>query len=599
MKNKKGFTLVELLAVILLVGILLLIAVPTIVKYLNRGKNSYYSSIEEEMKVAGVEYMETYRTLLPRNIGHVKTVTLEELEANKYIDEVKDEKGNTCTGKVTVKKVKTDKYEYYSCLKCGEYYESEEGDCGYSELNNEYEDSGDYRVVLDQTYYEVEQGSTFVLPLGKVYYKEELINDSLEGQPSEIDTNTLGTQEVIYYYHGAKEKLTVKIIDTLKPIMPEVALRKENKNGKSYDGNWYSGKIYVEYKSTDYVSKGILGSGIKEYQVSEDGVNFTKITGNSEILTKQGNYLRYVRAVDNEGNVSDVRSYRIKIDITPPTCTWSGESTTWTTSARTITATCHDSISDCTAATKSKSWYYPATTKTRTLSYSMIDLAGNTAVCGKTASIYVDNTAPTISASGPTKHIVTVTATDGEGSGVKFMQYQIYLNNVLQSSNNEYKSTRFTVELNKSGTWTIKARALDNIGYWSDNGNWKTFTYSVDLCQTSQGMYYSASNGHWGDCSADCDGGTQYYIENRLYYDYAGNRCAAQDQIDFNTGQTQACNTDACHSDDDDDDDDDGYYPVTPDSDVTKDWDEEDWYDFYTSSSTCYCNHDDSNDCTC
>ena len=42
MKKNKGFTLIELLGVLIIMGLLLLIVVPTIQKYLNRGKESYY-----------------------------------------------------------------------------------------------------------------------------------------------------------------------------------------------------------------------------------------------------------------------------------------------------------------------------------------------------------------------------------------------------------------------------------------------------------------------------------------------------------------------------------------------------------------------------
>ena len=99
-------------------------------------------------------------------------------------------------------------------------------------------------------------------------------------------------------------------------------------------------------------------------------------------------------ALGNKATCS--KTANVYVDRTAPTCTWSGESTTWRTSG-TVKATCADSGSGCTSATASKSWAYTsgtATTKTAALSYSMADGVGNTATCSKTANVYVDRTAP-------------------------------------------------------------------------------------------------------------------------------------------------------------------------------------------------------------
>ena len=429
MNNKKGFTIIELLAVILIISILLIIAAPTVMKYMKKGTQSYYRSLESEVKVAGGEYVETYRSLLPQNIGHVRVVDLAELESNKYIDPVKDEKGNSCIGQVTIEKTKTDSYDYYSCIKCGDYYTSTGKYCVYNdslgkfengELDNVYTDTGDYEIRVEKDLYEVEQTKEFISPLAEVYYKGELLKSDLEGTPREVNTNELGTYDVVYYYRGAKKIIKVKVVDNELPSKTQVVLKYNDKNGKSYQGNWYSGDIYVKYKATDYTVSRIKGSGIDYYEVSNDGVNFVKVTkddsrkytplsATEQKMVVEGNYLRYVRAVDKNGNVGPVNSYRVKIDKTKPTCTFSGESTEWQpnlnlpasqrVTSRTIVATCHDSISNCTEATKSKTWVETGTNKTKTLAYTIIDLAGNSQVCTKNVNLYLDKQKPTITAS--------------------------------------------------------------------------------------------------------------------------------------------------------------------------------------------------------
>ena len=88
MKNKKAFTLIELLTVVIILGILLAIALPAIHSYLTRGTKEYYHSLEETVKESGKDYLNDYRTLLPREIGNVTVIELKELTSNNYIKNV-------------------------------------------------------------------------------------------------------------------------------------------------------------------------------------------------------------------------------------------------------------------------------------------------------------------------------------------------------------------------------------------------------------------------------------------------------------------------------------------------------------------------------
>ena len=416
MKNKKGFTLIELLGVLILIGILLILAVPAVMKYMKKGTKAYYYSLEKELKSAGADYVETYRSLLPQNIGHVTVIELDELVDNKYIDKVVDEKGNECTGKVTIEKIKTDSYKYHSCLICGEYYSSDEKECSYNEYEiNTYEDSGDYEIRVPQDRYTVNQGENFVAPYGTVYYKGEEIKNDLKGSPSKLDTKKLGEYEIIYFYHGAKKSIYVTVIDNVAPAKSQIVLKYDGKNGKSYKGNWYSGNIYVNYKATDYSDKGIMGSGIDYYEVSDDGVNFhrleddnqnnyQKLSETEQLIKVQGNYVRYVRAVDKNGNVGEVNSYRIKIDKTKPTCQLEVKSGTkygdWyntniTIGYKTKDGTVSDIVSE---PIDTKSITSPI--KNKKITGTVTDQAGNVGTCSITVS--VDNkkpSNPTIAAS--------------------------------------------------------------------------------------------------------------------------------------------------------------------------------------------------------
>ncbi len=84
--KKKGYTLVELMTVIVIIGILLLIAVPAISQYMKRGMQEYHARLEESLLLAGRDYLADYRTLLPREIGNVTVIDPEELIKNGYLD---------------------------------------------------------------------------------------------------------------------------------------------------------------------------------------------------------------------------------------------------------------------------------------------------------------------------------------------------------------------------------------------------------------------------------------------------------------------------------------------------------------------------------
>ncbi|MBR3230143.1 MAG: hypothetical protein IKF91_04895, partial [Bacilli bacterium] len=81
-----------------------------------------------------------------------------------------------------------------------------------------------------------------------------------------------------------------------------------------------------------------------------------------------------------------------------PTCgSWTGESTTWTNANRTIKVGCTDTGSGCTSSSYTVKSYTSGTTQTQPLKKAIEDKVGNEMTCRKTANVYVDKVAPTIS----------------------------------------------------------------------------------------------------------------------------------------------------------------------------------------------------------
>ena len=130
MKNEKGFTLIEILAVILLIGIISAIAIPAVSKYLVSSKNTTYSTYEKSMVEAAKNRIincisNNEQCELPDNDIEQK-IFLDLLIEEGYLDNMKDpDSHNFCNELISYVSVKDDgnnDYNYVACLYCGEYY---------------------------------------------------------------------------------------------------------------------------------------------------------------------------------------------------------------------------------------------------------------------------------------------------------------------------------------------------------------------------------------------------------------------------------------------------------------------------------------------
>ena len=81
---KRGFTLVELLAVMILLGVVSLIAIPSIGKILNRSREKARESTKNELIKAAKEYYADNIRELPDDGSH-KCLSVSEIEENGYI----------------------------------------------------------------------------------------------------------------------------------------------------------------------------------------------------------------------------------------------------------------------------------------------------------------------------------------------------------------------------------------------------------------------------------------------------------------------------------------------------------------------------------
>lgn len=128
--NKKGFTMVELLAAIVILGILIGTASVAISWILDLNKKGYYSTLEKNVILAAKSYYADNRASLPKSIGYSRKITLKTLVEKKYLSEVLDYGKGDCTKSsdsyVKVTKYSNKDYLYTAYFNCPAYKTSEE-----------------------------------------------------------------------------------------------------------------------------------------------------------------------------------------------------------------------------------------------------------------------------------------------------------------------------------------------------------------------------------------------------------------------------------------------------------------------------------------
>ena len=122
--NKKGFTLVEVLAVIVVIGIIATIAANAILKYADEGKEDYNTNLSDELKLAGKNFFAEHKDELPTltNGKAFSYVTLPEMQSENLVSKTfVDSEDRECSPSyvyVRQQSYDSNDYMYIPCLVC-------------------------------------------------------------------------------------------------------------------------------------------------------------------------------------------------------------------------------------------------------------------------------------------------------------------------------------------------------------------------------------------------------------------------------------------------------------------------------------------------
>ena len=333
--KKSGFTLVELLAVVVILGIIMMISIPAVTRWIDRSKSESKESMKQTLVMATQSYAQANRNILPKVIGQTVTVSAENLKDNQYLkEELQDANKKSCMSSyVKVYKSDKNKYTYTPYLMC-------EGDTATAE-------------------------------------------------------NASVTPSISIGFSGSKSGSNIQNVATSSF---KVTISGGRKDGKDLGIDGYSYSISVKYtsdtneKSVEIYNSGSLNGGGKPSVVLEKSLEeYTDITKVNEFIVT-------VKAYNSDGRYKEQTTSSLYKDTTPPTCgeiEGQAAADSWIKQkgkSRTISVLCSDN-EDGSGCVKEK---FTKTFDTE-MEYGTIqisDNAGNTTDCR--VRVHIDWTKPTI-----------------------------------------------------------------------------------------------------------------------------------------------------------------------------------------------------------
>ena len=317
-KDKKGFTLTELLIVLGIICVLALIITPIIINYRNKANDAYNDKLKESVISVAKTYYTNNKGELPNGVPEGKyasSITIEKLKQNNlFSNDIIDAFKNSCSGEsYVVVENNRGNYNYYACLKCGDKtYETDKSYCDFKQGGTSlptcsltYNDGWSKENVLITITSTDTVGIINIKNNGKVLKTTYDKNNKTYNATFEASTSGKYSFDILNKY-GLKTTCETKNDIKIDKDSPSCSITKQDITNTS---------LNLLVKAIDNTS------GIKSIEMGEKTLgsdNLYKVTAN-------GKYVATV--IDNAGNVGTCEIMVDEFDKTPPVITFGIEGT--------------------------------------------------------------------------------------------------------------------------------------------------------------------------------------------------------------------------------------------------------------------------------
>lgn len=326
-KDKKGFTMIEILIVVAIIAVLAITIIPMVSNYIQKGKDEYNEKLKNQLLVSGKEYYTNNKVKLPvknylgayKNNKDYSYVTLPEMQSENYVskDFVDADKRECSKSYVYVRQNDDGKdYEWHACLICS----GEDGKTiNYSKGDPACEivDWGDTKQPTcskDANFVGGRKNNNKVFNPEKVYLKDlaDKYNGTKEGKLAGIEIKNKTTNEVFYVEANSNSIGDNQNID--QDLMSKITATFKEKQKKEGE---YEISVYdtAGHKSKNSCASFIIDETaptctLDEYQ-DKDKKTLTLNTLNEEkiyndeyfkTIVSMTNYSGNVKYIDQNGN---------------------------------------------------------------------------------------------------------------------------------------------------------------------------------------------------------------------------------------------------------------------------------------------------------